>query len=152
MIPIGSNLYIGDISSLSSLSSHPRITATLSVLTPPHSSYRSLHNLPLNHNHLFIPLSDTPTANLLSILPNALPFIHAHATTSTAVLIHCLHGRSRSAAVALAYDLSAYQVDPHYPLHQLATKGNLYVTNPDGTPYYGKCWAGVSGYFDYMSE
>lgn len=108
MIPVGSNLYLGDISSLSSLSSHPRITATLSLLTPPHSSYPSLHTLPYNLNHLCIPLSDTPTASLLSILPAALAFIHAHATPSTAILIHCLHGRSRSASVALAYLLSIF--------------------------------------------
>lgn len=44
------------------------------------------------------------------------------------------------------------KVDPRFSLHKLATKQNLYVTNPDGTPYYGKCWAGVSGYFDYTSE
>lgn len=49
-------------------------------------------------------------------------------------------------------------VDPHikrdenYRVHALATAENLYVRNPDGTNFVGKCWAGDSSYYDYTSE
>lgn len=105
MFPIARNLYLGDLSSVTLLPSHPSITATLSLLTPPHSSYPPLQVLPPTHTHLFIPISDTSSASLLSILPRALTFIRAH-TTSSALLVHCFHGHSRSVATILAHLLT----------------------------------------------
>lgn len=109
MIPIGSRLYLGDIDALAELASKPDVTVVLSLLTPPHSSYPSLQKLPEKYNHLAIELSDTPTASLLAILPAALSFLQNQLSSNNGVLVHCLHGRSRSSATALAYLLYTSQ-------------------------------------------
>lgn len=106
MIKIREGLHLGDIYSVSKLQRTSQISAVLSLLTPPLESYAVLQDVPLERKHLFIPLNDTPTASLLSILPVALPFIHCHA--SSGILIHCLNGHSRSTATLLAYLIWAF--------------------------------------------
>lgn len=102
-IAIGHGIYIGDIDAVERTieTNSPPISAILSLLTPPLSSYASLQSLPPNIHHLFIPLDDSATASLLSTLHQSLPFIARHAACG--VLVHCFHGTSRSVATVLAY-------------------------------------------------
>lgn len=101
MTAIGDNLF------LSGLPSSAPTRPTLSVLVPPMEHYSTLWPLP--EHHLLIPLADAPDASLLLQLPAALRFIHRHRHQPDGVLIHCVHGMSRSVSVALAYRLLTRQ-------------------------------------------
>lgn len=118
---------------LSALPPFPPQCPTLSLLTPPLSAYPSLQNF--SKPHLHIPISDTADANLLAILPAALRFISEH--RSQGVLVHCMHGVSRSVSAILAYVLCT---DPHpavcaSPQQQVASALEaLRVTYPAANP------------------
>lgn len=99
------NIYLSgmDVFPLPSTTS---LTAVLSLLTGPISSYTNLNPLAFTSiTHLHIDLSDTPEACLLSTLPTTLPFIHTHTQRGHELLIHCHAGISRSVSTLLAYIL-----------------------------------------------
>lgn len=138
LTPVANGVYISGIDGAASSTARDAagITAVLSLLSPPLSSYPSLA-LPPRTAHLHIPLHDTPTASLLSTLHLSLPFIHTHAA-SGAVLVHCFEGVSRSAATAIAYVLWVDPV-PSEPLRTAADRvsaalGNLLEAYPSASP------------------
>jgi len=51
----------------------------------------------------FINILDTPSSNLLQHLPRATKFINCALKSNGTVYIHCVHGQSRSCAVAIAF-------------------------------------------------
>jgi len=53
--------------------------------------------------HLFIPLTDEQSSDLLSHLPAAMAFLRRGLASDGRVLVHCRHGVSRSCAVAAAH-------------------------------------------------
>lgn len=63
-------------------------------------------------------LLDMPSANLLGILPEAVPFI-VDGLQSGSVLVHCVYGSSRSAALACASIISC---SPHRQLQDVVTE------------------------------
>lgn len=98
--------------------SAPHHSAVVSILSPPLTSYTFP---PLPQKHLYIPLNDTTTASLLFTLPESISFIHKHHSDS--ILVHCLNGRSRSAATVVAYLLYVTSAPsaPSPPYHRLQT-------------------------------
>lgn len=50
-----------------------------------------------------IPVEDVDYADLLVHFPSAIQFIHSAITDGGVVLVHCVQGISRSAAVVAAY-------------------------------------------------
>jgi len=54
-------------------------------------------------SYLCKPIRDEPGAPLLRILPEVIEFIDGHIREKRTVLVHCVAGRSRSAAVVLAF-------------------------------------------------
>lgn len=100
------------------LPSPTSLTAVLSLLTGPISSYTNLNAVShTSITHLHIDLSDTPEACLLSTLPTTLPFIHTHTQRGHELLIHCHAGMSRSVSTLLAYILwtDAYRITSTHP-------------------------------------
>jgi dual specificity phosphatase 12 len=53
--------------------------------------------------HLRIPVEDVDYADLLIHLPSAIQFIQRGMTDGGVILVHCVQGISRSAAVIAAY-------------------------------------------------
>lgn len=93
------HLYLGSIgaamhkAALKSLGiTHILIVAEkLPALFPSDFTYKTLN------------LSDTPEADLLSILPEAIEFISQVEAANGKVLVHCFAGKSRSSSVCAAY-------------------------------------------------
>ena len=70
--------------------------------------------------YFHIHIEDDEDENLLQHLPAAVDFISsALASPSSAVLVHCAQGTSRSAAVALAYVMRTQDLDPDTALQKL---------------------------------
>lgn len=92
---------------------YSRFDAVVSILTPPLSSYKPLYNVVRFHSindgsrrlvqHKFVGVSDTPDAQFLPLLMPAVDFIHVATRSGQRVMVHCLHGSSRSVCVALCY-------------------------------------------------
>lgn len=77
--------------------------AVLSVLSPPRASYDSVFHS-YGGAHLFIECDDIPTSLLLLHFDSCVAFLRAHhGHHGKTVLVHCMHGVSRSVCVALAY-------------------------------------------------
>jgi dual specificity phosphatase 12 len=53
--------------------------------------------------HMRIPVEDVDYEDLLIYLPSAVKFIHKALSEHGVVLVHCVQGLSRSAAVVTAY-------------------------------------------------
>lgn len=105
---------------------YSRFDAVVSILTPPLSSYKPLYDVVRLHSindwsasrprrliqHKFVGVSDTPDAQFLPLLMPTVDFIRAATRSGKRVLVHCLHGSSRSVCVALCYvALSDVDVD-----------------------------------------
>ncbi|KAF8323230.1 phosphatases II [Clavulina sp. PMI_390] len=62
---------------------------------------------------LVIPLADSPSADLLSVLPSAVTFISSALSQdpSNNVLVHCFAGKSRSASCVAAYLIETHGLD-----------------------------------------
>jgi len=69
------------------------VDTTSSILWPDKFSYKR------------VKLEDIPTANLLAILPEALAFLGEAQLRRDPVLVHCTRGFSRSASVAIAFQM-----------------------------------------------
>eukprot|EP00978_Attheya_sp_CCMP212_P022183 scaffold65829_cov49-Attheya_sp.AAC.3 len=64
----------------------------------------------LQFRYLCIPVPDLPTANLVRYIPRAISFLdqalqeeEQNSKSTSRVLIHCVHGQSRSCSIAVAY-------------------------------------------------
>lgn len=90
------------------------------------------------YKHLQVEITDEPTSNLLEHLPEILAFmdgaLFANDGTgkhSGAVLVHCLHGHSRSPAIVNAYLMHKYNLTYDQAMHALKRK------KPDVEPNEG---------------
>ncbi|CAG9326585.1 unnamed protein product [Blepharisma stoltei] len=72
--------------------------------------YYSKPPFPNDFNYLFIQLTDDPEEDLLSILPEALRFIHSAIVNHENVLVHCNAGVSRSGATVIAYLMASRHI------------------------------------------
>ena len=54
----------------------------------------------------FADIHDTPETSIVTIFARTNAFIHTAITTKRPVLVHCVYGQSRSAAVVISYLLS----------------------------------------------
>ena len=81
------------------------ISAILSVLSGYKSWYTELQSTTsdLSIHHLHISLDDTPSSELLPVLPQALSFLRQQHIASRNILIHCHSGISRSTSIAIAF-------------------------------------------------
>jgi len=98
---IENRLYLGNISAARSSRSlsERRITHIVSVCSDPIPSEVPESGL----THLRIPVEDVDYADLLIHLPSAVQFIDRAIRGHGVVLVHCVQGLSRSAAVVAAY-------------------------------------------------
>ncbi|KAA1466633.1 phosphatases II [Dentipellis sp. KUC8613] len=93
---IDGQLYIGNLASATTLSSHPELGITHIVSVCPEFSSDS-------PNHLTISVQDSEWEDLLIHLPRACQFIKTALDHGGKVLVHCVMGVSRSATVIAAY-------------------------------------------------
>ncbi|KZT13025.1 phosphatases II [Laetiporus sulphureus 93-53] len=83
-----------------------RITHIVSLGTDPIPA----DNPASGFHHLRIPVEDVNHADLLIHLPEACQFIHEALNSNGIVLVHCVQGLSRSAAVVAAYLMYAKRI------------------------------------------
>ncbi|TFY75105.1 hypothetical protein EWM64_g8907 [Hericium alpestre] len=95
-VVIDGQLYIGNLASARNLSHHPELGITHVVSVCPDFSTDTLH-------HLRIDVQDCETEDFLIHLPDACRFIQSAIHERGKVLVHCVMGISRSAAVVAAY-------------------------------------------------
>ncbi|KIK67937.1 hypothetical protein GYMLUDRAFT_256744 [Collybiopsis luxurians FD-317 M1] len=98
---IEGRLYLGNIIAARSTRSlaERRITHILSVCTDPIPAELPASGI----RHMRIPVEDVDYADLLIYLPSAVFFIEDALRNGGVVLVHCVEGLSRSAAVVAAY-------------------------------------------------
>ena len=90
--------------------SERRITHILSVCSDPIPGELPESGM----THMRIPVEDVDYADILIWLPVAVRFIHKALTEHGVVLVHCLQGLSRSAAVVAAY--RQFPLPPHFTI------------------------------------
>lgn len=74
-------------------------------------------------SHMQIQLSDSPFAELAAHLPSATAFIsEALRDPRARVLVHCVQGISRSASIASAYLIAAYNWSPTQAVQYVKSK------------------------------
>lgn len=96
-----SNVYVSGLGCTKTTAGLSKYEAVLSILTGAQSGYESLQGI--RQAHLFISMSDSADAILLVHLQACMDFIGEHVRRGGNVLIHCMHGMSRSVCVAAAY-------------------------------------------------
>merc|ERR1712083_723615 len=86
---------------------HLNITHVVSVIDKDlHTSHSALLK-DVGREHLWCNIVDTETADLAPVMKSALPFIAGALSAGGRVLVHCQHGRSRSASVVVAHVMLA---------------------------------------------
>ena len=75
---------------------------------------------------LHLPIEDSPTANLLSIVPASIEFIK---TSPGPVLVHCYAGISRSASVVAAWLVTQFDVSLEHALDTISSVRPLIQPN-----------------------
>ena len=78
---------------------------------------------------IFLQVCDIPSEDLLSNFPRALSFIKAGQEMGV-VLVHCYHGKSRSAALVLAFLMAKYRLGVDEALALLKRKRSVVSPNP----------------------
>ncbi|TFK43706.1 protein-tyrosine phosphatase-like protein [Crucibulum laeve] len=114
---IENRLYLGNIQAARSTRSltERRITHILSVCTDQIPAELPESGM----THLRIPVEDVDYADLLIHLPRACQFIDEALRNGGVVLVHCVQGISRSAAVAAAYIMWSRRVTPTQALERI---------------------------------
>ena len=120
-------LYIGNLAAGLSKDLHAQLNITHILSVCPENPSTNADA----QNHLCIPVQDSELDDLLIHLPNACQFIQSALDTHGVVLVHCLMGVSRSAAVACAYLMQLQRIDARAAL-QLVRKHR-----PNVHPNYG---------------
>jgi dual specificity phosphatase 12 len=76
------------------------------------------------YEHLHLRLDDDPNENMLQHFPESNKFIEDALSSGGGVFVHCAMGKSRSAAIAVAYLMNKYQISPHRGLSQVCEVGD----------------------------
>ncbi|KAK1233303.1 hypothetical protein PQX77_003529, partial [Marasmius sp. AFHP31] len=98
---IENRLFLGNITAARSTRTltERRVTHIVSVCSDPIPAELPQSGI----RHLRIPVEDVDYADLLIHLPSAVRFIHDALRSGGVVLVHCVQGISRSAAIVAAY-------------------------------------------------
>ncbi|KAF9268153.1 phosphatases II [Marasmius fiardii PR-910] len=106
---IPDRLYLGNIMAARSTRSltERRVTHIVSVCSDPIPAELPESGI----RHMRIPVEDVDYADLLIYLPSAVRFIHEAMRSGGVVLVHCVQGLSRSAAVVAAYIMWSSRVN-----------------------------------------
>ncbi|KAL0565199.1 hypothetical protein V5O48_016826 [Marasmius crinis-equi] len=106
---IENRLYLGNIMAARSTRSltERRVTHIISVCSDPIPAELPESGI----RHMRIPVEDVDYADLLIHLPRAVRFIHEALRSGGVVLVHCVQGISRSAAVVAAYIMWSSRVN-----------------------------------------
>jgi len=82
------------------------------------------------YRHLRIPVEDIDHADLLIHLPRACQFIHEALCNNGIVLVHCIQGLSRSAAVVVAYLMYSRRISPAAAIEEVRKTREQIWINP----------------------
>ncbi|KAL0949334.1 hypothetical protein HGRIS_009406 [Hohenbuehelia grisea] len=125
---IENRLYLGNITAARSSRSltERRITHIISVCTDPIPAELPESGI----SHMRIPVEDVDYADLLIYLPSACRFIDNAMRSGGAVLIHCVQGLSRSAAVVAAYLMYAHRMNATQALEMVRRCRSQTWVNP----------------------
>ncbi|KAF9260916.1 phosphatases II, partial [Marasmius fiardii PR-910] len=106
---IPNKLYLGNIKAARSTRSlaERRVTHMVSVCSDPVPAELPESGI----HHMRVPVEDVDYADLLIWLPSAVRFIHEAIRSGGTVLVHCVEGLSRSAAVIAAYIMWSSRVN-----------------------------------------
>jgi dual specificity phosphatase 12 len=102
----GENVYIASLFALSNKTALEKanITHVVSVLRRPQADIIEISSTPFQR--LIIEVDDSKDENLLEHFSSAVKFIQSGLNSGGGVLVHCVMGKSRSAAVCIAYLLN----------------------------------------------
>ncbi|KAI3612299.1 mapk phosphatase 2, partial [Moniliophthora roreri] len=125
---IENRLYLGNIMAARSTRSltERRITHILSVCIDPIPAELPESGI----RHMRIPVEDVDYADLLIYLPSAVRFIDDALRNGGVVLVHCVQGLSRSAAVVAAYIMWSSRVNATQALEVIRRARDQIWVNP----------------------
>lgn len=124
---IDNNLFLGGVIGASNptLIARHQITSIVSLL-----SMNAIVTKHRNINYLELYVDDLPNENIMRVIPEALAFITSELQRGGKVLIHCAAGVSRSASVAVAYFMTAYNLDYSSALSKVRNGRKCACPNP----------------------
>ncbi|XP_065830140.1 dual specificity protein phosphatase 12-like isoform X2 [Oscarella lobularis] len=120
---VRANLYVGNIEAALSASilNDLNIRSVFSLIdcSAANQIVASLQTTAFKVHHKHIAMLDSPDADLLSHLSDSIAYVRESLSKEQPLLIHCISGTSRSAAVTVAYLMAEEQLTFDAALHSL---------------------------------